>query len=521
MNSGAIRVAFAGLLLAGGLHAQAGRAARQRPAPALPTLGFERAAQWVDEGALVVVPVLLSEPSRRDVRVSIRLDGSALLGDDFALDEQVLLIEAGRTRGQLLLSVHDDGQVEPVETIQITLFAPKGARLIGTQVHTMGIGGPRLGGPMEGLTPDELAAFRRGRPVFEHRFTPSEGLGPFYNATSCASCHSTPVAGGSSPLYRNFYLGVYQFGATPGAQSSAIPPFLSQVIPAYGSGNFHADAEFTLEGGRPLIPDDVFGFPVISAQRNSVPTFGVGLFEFVSDDTILEHYDPFDSDNDGISGQVNTQLNGTAIGRMGLKAQVNNIELFTRGPLQAQMGITSEAVEGGAGIVSLMRMQVGSDPNDPTEDDDGVPDPEISHQDLSDLIAFARFLAPPAQVPFSQAALDGQAQFDTLGCTSCHLPSLASSRGPVEAYTDLLLHDVGVDLVDNIQLGEQPAALTEFRTQPLWGVSLAAPYLHDGRAATLSAAIEAHGGEAAASRDAYLLLSESERENLITFLEHL
>ena len=36
------------------------------------------------------------------------------------------------------------------------------------------------------------------RVVFERRFKPSEGLGPLYNATSCASCHSTPTTGGSS-----------------------------------------------------------------------------------------------------------------------------------------------------------------------------------------------------------------------------------------------------------------------------------------------------------------------------------
>ena len=39
--------------------------------------------------------------------------------------------------------------------------------------------------------------------------------------------------------------------------------------------------------------------------------------------------------------------------------------------------------------------------------------------------------------------------------------------------------------------GPQPG---EWRTPPLWGVADSAPYMHDGRANTLSDAIELHGG---------------------------
>ena len=59
------------------------------------------------------------------------------------------------------------------------------------------------------------------------------------------------------------------------------------------------------------------------------------------------------------------------------------------------------------------------------------------------LIAFTRFLAPPEKKPFNVAAKRGEAHFAQLGCVKCHIPSLPSSRGPVEAYTDLLLHDMG------------------------------------------------------------------------------
>jgi CxxC motif-containing protein (DUF1111 family) len=45
-----------------------------------------------------------------------------------------------------------------------------------------------------------------------------------------------------------------------------------------------------------------------------------------------------------------------------------------------------------------------------------------------------------------------------------------------------------------------------------------APYLHDGRAATIPEAILAHGGEAQDSRDAFASLSAEERASLHVFL---
>src|SRR5687768_7414075 len=44
--------------------------------------------------------------------------------------------------------------------------------------------------PMPGLTRAELAAFARGDAEFARRFAPVTGLGPIFNNSSCASCHS-------------------------------------------------------------------------------------------------------------------------------------------------------------------------------------------------------------------------------------------------------------------------------------------------------------------------------------------
>ena len=374
-----------------------------------------------------------------------------------------------------------------------------------------------FGDPIEGLPGAQLAAFMRGKALMTKRFTPSEGLGPYYNASSCVSCHEDPVVGGSSPNYRNFYL------AAIGAEGSQIPLFNPPDVPSIVAPNFN-----TTSGQRPTIPDSQPGLIVTVAQRNAPPMFGVGLFEFVTDATIMGLSDPNDMDGDGISGRFNRTA-ALRIGRFGYKCQANNIESFIRGAAQNQMGMTTDPVLGNGAIVSHSSgymPQVTGGQTASTTDTDEVPDPEISSSDFADIIAFNKFLAPPPRKPDTAASLRGELLFEQIGCTGCHLPAIDSSLGPLGAYTDLLIHDMGPGLADGISMGIPqpmvPSDLTtgsEFRTQPLWGVSEHAPYLHDGRADTLDDAIRAHGGEAQAARDGYVNLTELERDDIIAFLE--
>lgn len=390
----------------------------------------------------------------------------------------------------------------------------------------IGAGTIQLGDPIEGLPQAQLDAFNRGKDLMVKRFTPSEGLGPLYNATSCEACHSTPVVGGSAPAYRNFYLAAFGNPA-----SLAIPPNPSVVVPSYGTGN-----TFRIDGTRFRIPLTFFGAPVTQTQRNAPPMFGTGLFEFVTDATIIAMSDPDDMDGDGISGRTNTDTFGD-LGRFGYKCQANNIEAFIRGAAFNQMGITTNPVQGSGAIVTLHApgtgTQVGADPDDPTFDFDGVPDPESSELDFGDIVAFSRFLAPPQQKPFTAAAIRGEALFDQIGCAKCHVPSLPTTLldeggNPIEikAYTDLLIHNMGPALADGISMGTpQPSTIDpnhtaeEFRTQPLWGVSHHAPFLHDGRADTLTQAIEMHAGEADAAQMAFMGLTQAQRDDIIAFLE--
>jgi len=91
--------------------------------------------------------------------------------------------------------------------------------------------------------------------------------------------------------------------------------------------------------------------------------------------------------------------------------------------------------------------------------------------------------------------------------------SLAGPTPTVIEITDEQTGAVREYRVQSTQLDQ------EWRTPPLWGVADSAPYLHDGRAATLLDAIAWHRGEADASRKRFLELSLADRVNLVTFLK--
>jgi hypothetical protein len=92
-------------------------------------------------------------------------------------------------------------------------------------------------------------------------------------------------------------------------------------------------------------------------------------------------------------------------------------------------------------------------------------------------------------------------------------------RAVVELYGDLKRHDMGPALAEAID--EDGTGEATFLTRNLWGVGSTAPYLHDGRATTLTEAILEHGGEAQASRDAFAELAAAGQQALIAFLDNL
>ena len=83
---------------------------------------------------------------------------------------------------------------------------------------------------------------------------------------------------------------------------------------------------------------------------------------------------------------------------------------------------------------------------------------------------------------------------------------------------------MGDALADNRPDGS--ASGREWRTTPLWGLRLMRRFLngeaflmHDGRARTVEEAITLHGGEGAASRNAFMNLTPAQRSALLDFVE--
>ena len=100
-------------------------------------------------------------------------------------------------------------------------------------------------------------------------------------------------------------------------------------------------------------------------------------------------------------------------------------------------------------------------------------------------------------------------------------PKLLPERGafPVENFfSDLKRHDLGPAFHERDYDG---TLVTEFVTEPLWGVGTTAPYGHDGRSINLDQVIRRHGGEAQASRDAYVRLSRNDQRKIQEFLHTL
>jgi CxxC motif-containing protein (DUF1111 family) len=398
----------------------------------------------------------------------------------------------------------------------------------------------KFGDPIPGLGAFDLQAFQRGKDVFTKRFTRAEGLGPHFNATSCRSCHETPAPGGSSQRYRDFFLLAQKLpdGTTPkffpdcaaGTDPNTVVCLPSIVVPNYGPLGTAA-APVAASVAHVPIPG---GDNLVVARRNAPPLFGVGLFRLVSDEEILSRADPDDLDGDGISGRVNRiAKEDNHIGRFGFKCQAVSIEAFNRGALNNQMGITSDSTELKLGDAaapeaeSILARVFGSrkayaqvaEPKDRVTDFDGVPDPEISRQELLDLVFFQEHLAAPRRGFITPAVSRGEEVFRRIGCAACHAPSLSTPLGAIHPYTDLLIHEMGSALADGIVMAQ--AGLGEFRTQPLWGLCQHAPFLHDGRADSVGEAINAHGGEAAAAQGRYASLSTQDHEDLHRFLESL
>ncbi len=363
-------------------------------------------------------------------------------------------------------------------------------------------GGAPFGEPLFGLSSSLLAAFNAGREEFQAVETVEGGLGPIFNDSSCAACHSAGALGGASAVtvtrFGRVVAGVFDpLDAQGGSllQAKAIDPAVQEHVPAAAN---------------------------VVAHRLATPLFGAGLIEAIDDQALLNGAQR--PQPDGVRGRaamVTDVTTGRArVGRFGWKAQVATLLRFAGDAYSNEMGVTNRffptenAPNGNQALLALW---------DKVPELEDAVDPATGTSDIDKAADFMRYLAAPPALRPTASALQGGRVFDQIRCTACHVPSLTTSANAVPAlshqvvplFSDLLLHDMG-SLGDGIVQG--PAGAREMHTAPLWGLRARGPFLHDGRATTVDAAIRAHEGEGAASRNRYRALPAAQRQQLLDYL---
>lgn len=410
----------------------------------------------------------------------------------------------------------------------------------------------------EGLSPKERSAAEAGRKLFELEWQSApgapgsrDGLGPFYHAASCASCH--PGGGRARRegvdvpppglLYR---VGVPddplvdEYGAqlSPLAVAGVKPEGSVRTQWTETPGTFPDGEAYSLRTPAYFAEGWNYG-PAPAAVRFSPRTApdlrGLGLLEAVPASVLHAMEDPADKNGDGISGRTNMEeswegydATKDVAARFGWKAWMPTLLRQICGALGEDMGLTNffhphdatpaeeealgEYASGGHGALH-----------------------EVDGRTIDALVQYVRALAPPQPQPLEESARQrGESLFAAAGCAACHVPELrtadkaasASLSGQtIHAFTDLLLHDMGEALADGRT--EARADGREWRTAPLWGLSAAVdadgrgPLLHDGRARSLAEAILWHGGEAEKAREAFKALPAADRNALLRWLRSL
>ena len=361
------------------------------------------------------------------------------------------------------------------------------------------------GDPLPGLTAEQIKDFDNGKTEFTTPATVADGLGPVFNGSSCRGCHRTPVTGGGSTTM------VTRFGTVTDGSFDPLETLGGSLIQSRAIGPPDSSHQFRPE----TVPDEAS----IVARRRTQPLFGLGLVDAVPDQTFIDLAAREANRNDGTAGRVNLVTNLStgmpAVGKFGWKGQVAALFDFSGDGLLNEIGITNplfpnENCPGG----DCSELTFNPQP--------GLNDSGIKLRAIAD---YMTLLGPPPRGEITGHVQAGENVFNQIGCAGCHAPTLKTGTNTVAAldnktfhpYSDFLLHDIGTG--DGIVQGQ--ATGDEIRTAPLWGLRMFTKYIHDGRATTLEDAILAHGGQAAASRESYLRLGDSNQAKLLEFLNSL
>jgi len=365
--------------------------------------------------------------------------------------------------------------------------------------------------------------------------------GPHYVNDRCAGCHVRNGRAAPAPVGEPLNKWVFKVADANGNPH----PNLGRALQPKSTGGAASEGPVSIaywsESNGLRKPNYQFSgvAPARFSARVTPQIVGVGLLEAIPESAILAKEDPNDANGDGISGRANRitdpATGQTRLGRFGYKAATTSVKHQVAAAFNSDMGVMTSL---------LPTPDCGA-----SQTDCGTPGAELSDTHLNNLVTYISTLGVRPQRNVNDPAIQrGEAHFTDVGCVACHTPSYLTSQyhplgelrsQTIKPFTDLLLHDMGEDMADN--LGEGIANGAEWRTAPLWSLGLSAcvtggvtnapqgkevctpvhSYLHDGRARSMEEAILWHGGEGQSSRAAYKALSVSQKQELLRFLESL
>lgn len=430
----------------------------------------------------------------------------------------------------------------------------------GAQATTFDFGENAFGVQAKGMTAEQDGFFVTGNSIFRSNWVTApasvqslDGLGPLFNAISCGSCHfkdgraqppgtpeqplngllfrlsipGTDAHGG--PLGDPVYGGQLQDKAILSVQNEgSVRVIYQETGGAYADGTSYSLRRPVYEFHDLHYGDFAPGWMYSPRIAPQMP--GLGLLEIVPEADLLAWADENDADKDGISGRANfvweIETQQMVLGRFGWKANQPSLLQQTAGAFNGDIGITTSLFPQDH-LSPAQQQQYPGIPNGGN--------PELSDESLHKVVSYMRSLSVPARRNHDDAAvLRGKYLFTELNCSGCHRPELSTGAGgsiaalqhqKIRPYTDLLLHDMGLELADGRP--DYLASGSEWRTPPLWGIGLIPTVnghsflLHDGRARNPEEAVLWHGGEAEKAREGFKKLTLEDRDALILFLESL
>lgn len=379
-------------------------------------------------------------------------------------------------------------------------------------------------------------------------------------ANSCAGCHFQPVVGGAGDIVAN----VFVLAQALDPVTFSVSPEVSNernTLGMFGAGPIEMLArEMSVDLG--AIRDEAITQAETTGEPVTLPLLSKGVSFGV------------------VTAQPDGKIDPSGI--EGVDWDLIVKPFHQKGAVVSIRQFTNNAMNHHHGMQSVERFGAGADPDqDGIVDELTVGD--ITATTIYQALLPAPTKVRPQNPRVREAIRRGRRHFASIGCTECHIPALRledrhftepnpfnppgnltpddvtrilsfdmTKDGPapritrsgngaiVAAFTDLKRHNLcdeelnhfcneqvtqgtlaGFANPDDFTIPAEPRPTEQFLTRKLWDTGNSDPYGHRGDLTTLTEAIYWHGGDARESRDAFMAISQAERDEIIEFLKSL